>query len=200
MAIKGLEKPVAVFRITGRRRARRRFDVMTERGLTPLAGRDRELQLLRDCLVRVKGGRGQTVAIVVVRRTPPSCPSSRHDSDTLMTFRLCATCWSHGDRWRSARTEDHRPPQDAVPWGLHRCRGPFLDRCRKLVDVVLVKCTAERPREPVIRYGHPFDSLGDRVATGSLRRVLGQSKARSRLTRGGSSQRRPIILGRHRVG
>ena len=64
MAIKGLEKPVAVFRITGRRRARRRFDVMTERGLTPLAGRDRELQLLRDCLVRVKGGRGQTVAIV----------------------------------------------------------------------------------------------------------------------------------------
>jgi class 3 adenylate cyclase/tetratricopeptide (TPR) repeat protein len=64
MAIKGLEKPVAVFRITGRRRARRRFDVMAERGLTPLAGRDRELQLLRDCLVRVKGGRGQTVAIV----------------------------------------------------------------------------------------------------------------------------------------
>ena len=64
MAIKGLEKPVAVFRITGRRRARRRFDVMTERGLTPLVGRDRELQLLRDCLVRVKGGRGQTVAIV----------------------------------------------------------------------------------------------------------------------------------------
>jgi len=64
MPIKGRDEPVAVFRIMGRRRARRRFDVMAERGLTPLAGRDRELELLRDCLARTKGGHGQVVAIV----------------------------------------------------------------------------------------------------------------------------------------
>jgi class 3 adenylate cyclase/tetratricopeptide (TPR) repeat protein len=62
--IKGRGEPVAVFRITGRRRARRRFDVMAERGLTPLAGRDAELQLLHECLTRVKAGQGQVVTIV----------------------------------------------------------------------------------------------------------------------------------------
>ena len=64
MPIKGRGEPVAVFRITGRRRARRRFDVMAERGLTPLAGREGELQLLHDCLKRVKAGQGQAVTIV----------------------------------------------------------------------------------------------------------------------------------------
>ena len=64
MPIKGRGEPVSVFRITGRRRARRRFDVMAERGLTPLAGRDGELQLLHDCLTRAKAGQGQAVTIV----------------------------------------------------------------------------------------------------------------------------------------
>jgi class 3 adenylate cyclase/tetratricopeptide (TPR) repeat protein len=64
MSVKGREKPVAVFRIIGRRRARKRFDVMAERGLTPLAGRSRELELLRGCLARAKAGHGQSIAIV----------------------------------------------------------------------------------------------------------------------------------------
>jgi class 3 adenylate cyclase/tetratricopeptide (TPR) repeat protein len=62
--IRGRGEPVAIFRITGRRRARRRFDVVAERGLTPLAGRDGELQLLHDCLTRAKAGRGQVVSIM----------------------------------------------------------------------------------------------------------------------------------------
>jgi class 3 adenylate cyclase/tetratricopeptide (TPR) repeat protein len=64
MAVKGRDEPVAVFRITGRGAARTRFDVTTERGLTPLAGRARELELLRECFGRVKAGHGQTVSLV----------------------------------------------------------------------------------------------------------------------------------------
>ena len=64
MPIKGRDEAVPVFRILGRRRARKRFEVMAERGLTPLTGRRRELELLRDCLVRIKRGHGQAVAIV----------------------------------------------------------------------------------------------------------------------------------------
>jgi class 3 adenylate cyclase/tetratricopeptide (TPR) repeat protein len=64
MSIKGREEPVAVFRITGRGAARKRFDVMAERGLTPLAGRVRELELLGECFARVKAGHGQTVSLV----------------------------------------------------------------------------------------------------------------------------------------
>jgi class 3 adenylate cyclase/tetratricopeptide (TPR) repeat protein len=62
--VKGRSEPVSVFKVTGRRRGRTRLEVSAERGLTPLIGRERELGLLRDCLERVKAGRGQVVGIV----------------------------------------------------------------------------------------------------------------------------------------
>jgi len=62
--IKGLRKPVQVYRVLGRRRGRTRMEVSVERGLTELVGRDLELGLLHDCLTRAKAGRGQVVGIV----------------------------------------------------------------------------------------------------------------------------------------
>ena len=61
--IKGRDEAVAVFRVTGRRRARSRFDLSAERGLTQLTGRSRELETLRVCFERAKGGRGQTITL-----------------------------------------------------------------------------------------------------------------------------------------
>jgi tetratricopeptide (TPR) repeat protein len=43
---------------------RTRFDVSAERGLTPLAGRERELELLLDGFERCKAGRGQAFSIM----------------------------------------------------------------------------------------------------------------------------------------
>jgi len=43
---------------------RTRFDVSAERGLTPLVGRERELELLLDGFERVKAGKGQVFSIV----------------------------------------------------------------------------------------------------------------------------------------
>ncbi|MBI2204109.1 MAG: AAA family ATPase [Candidatus Rokubacteria bacterium] len=63
LSIKGRDEPVSAFRITGRLRARSRFDVSAQRGLTPLAGRSRELETLRIRLARAKNGLGQIVAI-----------------------------------------------------------------------------------------------------------------------------------------
>jgi class 3 adenylate cyclase/tetratricopeptide (TPR) repeat protein len=62
--VKGRATPVYVYEVTGRRRGRSRLDVSIERGLTPLVGRERELNLLHDCLTRVKAGRGQVVGLV----------------------------------------------------------------------------------------------------------------------------------------
>jgi tetratricopeptide (TPR) repeat protein len=61
--IKGKQAPVNVYRAIAPSTMRTRFDVSAERGLTPFAGRDRELELLLDGLERSKAGRGQAFSI-----------------------------------------------------------------------------------------------------------------------------------------
>jgi len=63
-AIKGKQVPVNVYRAIAPSTRRTRFDVSAERGLTPLAGRERELELLLDGLERSKAGRGQAFSII----------------------------------------------------------------------------------------------------------------------------------------
>jgi class 3 adenylate cyclase len=62
--IKGKEKPVQVYRVIAPSTRKTRFDVSTERGLTPLVGRERELELLLDGFDRAKEGRGQAFSII----------------------------------------------------------------------------------------------------------------------------------------
>jgi class 3 adenylate cyclase/tetratricopeptide (TPR) repeat protein len=62
--IKGRAQPVRVFSITGRRRRRSRLDVRIERGLSPLAGRREELEILAARWERARSGQGQVVGVV----------------------------------------------------------------------------------------------------------------------------------------
>ena len=62
--LKGLDRPIRAFAVTGQRSRRARFDVAVERGLTPLVGRARELASLRDDFDRAQSGRGQVVSVV----------------------------------------------------------------------------------------------------------------------------------------
>ena len=62
--VKGKKKAVNVYRVIASSNRMTRFDVNTERGLTPLAGRERELELLLDCFERSKGGSGQSISII----------------------------------------------------------------------------------------------------------------------------------------
>jgi class 3 adenylate cyclase/tetratricopeptide (TPR) repeat protein len=61
--IKGKQEPVNVYRAIAPSTRRTRFDVSAERGLTPFAGREREIELLLDGLERAKAGRGQAFSI-----------------------------------------------------------------------------------------------------------------------------------------
>ena len=63
-AIKGKQTPINVYRAIAPSTIRTRFDVSAERGLTPFAGRERELELLLDGLERSKAGRGQAFSIM----------------------------------------------------------------------------------------------------------------------------------------
>jgi class 3 adenylate cyclase len=62
-AVKGKREPVRVYRVIAPSTRRTRFDISAERGLTPLVGRERELELLLDGFRRAKGGRGQAFSI-----------------------------------------------------------------------------------------------------------------------------------------
>ena len=62
--VKGRKERVKVYRAIAPSTSRTRFDVSTERGLTPFIGRERELELLIDGLERSKAGRGQAISII----------------------------------------------------------------------------------------------------------------------------------------
>jgi class 3 adenylate cyclase len=62
--IKGKEEPVKVYQVIAPSTRRTKFDVSAERGLTPLVGRERELELLFDGFQRAKLGKGQAFSIV----------------------------------------------------------------------------------------------------------------------------------------
>ena len=62
--VKGKEELVKVYRVIAPSTRRTRFDISAERGLTPLVGRERELELLLDGFERVKAGKGQAFSIV----------------------------------------------------------------------------------------------------------------------------------------
>ncbi len=62
--VKGKEEPVKTYRVIGPSTRRTRFDVSAERGLTPIVGRERELDLLLDGFERARAGRGQAFSIM----------------------------------------------------------------------------------------------------------------------------------------
>ncbi|MEJ2587071.1 MAG: adenylate/guanylate cyclase domain-containing protein [Deltaproteobacteria bacterium] len=62
--IKGMEKPVTIYRVISPSTQKTRFDVSAMSGLSPFVGRRRELDLLLDGLNRVKSGHGQAFSIV----------------------------------------------------------------------------------------------------------------------------------------
>ena len=70
--IKGKEEPVIVYQVIATSSRRTRFDVNAERGLTPLVGRNRELEILLDGFEMVKSGRGQAFSIVAEAGTGKS--------------------------------------------------------------------------------------------------------------------------------
>ena len=62
--IKGKEKPLKVYQVIAPSSRRTRFEVTTEKGLSPFVGRERELGLLIEGFERAKEGWGQVVSIV----------------------------------------------------------------------------------------------------------------------------------------
>jgi tetratricopeptide (TPR) repeat protein len=64
MPVKGLDRPIDVYEMTGATSVRSRLHAAAARGLTRFVGRDAELEQLREALDRARAGRGQVVAVV----------------------------------------------------------------------------------------------------------------------------------------
>jgi len=62
--VKGKGEPVKAFMVIAPSARRTRFEVSAERGLTPLVGRERELEQLKDGFRQCKVGRGEAFSIV----------------------------------------------------------------------------------------------------------------------------------------
>jgi class 3 adenylate cyclase/tetratricopeptide (TPR) repeat protein len=63
LTLKGKGEPVTAYKPLREKAVRTRFEAATERGLTPLIGRERELAVLHDYFEQAKTGRGQVVFV-----------------------------------------------------------------------------------------------------------------------------------------
>ncbi len=61
--LSGLSQPISVYRVLRESSAQTRLDVAAVKGLTPLVGRAREVELLLDRWAQVRGGMGQVVTL-----------------------------------------------------------------------------------------------------------------------------------------
>jgi class 3 adenylate cyclase/tetratricopeptide (TPR) repeat protein len=64
LTVKGRSTPVRAFEVIADRAERRRIDVLADVGLTPLAGRERELAALREAFAEASARQGQVVFLV----------------------------------------------------------------------------------------------------------------------------------------
>jgi tetratricopeptide (TPR) repeat protein len=62
--VKGLAEPVEVFELVGVTALRRRLQAAVARGLSPFVGRQQEMAILQQALVRAGAGQGQVVALL----------------------------------------------------------------------------------------------------------------------------------------
>jgi class 3 adenylate cyclase/tetratricopeptide (TPR) repeat protein len=63
LSLKGKGEPITAYKALREKSIRTRFEAATERGLTPLIGRERELAVLQDYFEQSKTGRGQVVFV-----------------------------------------------------------------------------------------------------------------------------------------
>ncbi len=61
--LKGITTPLALYRVVAKGSAQSRFEVAVRSGLTPLVGREEEVNLLRKRWEQAKGGQGQAVTV-----------------------------------------------------------------------------------------------------------------------------------------
>jgi class 3 adenylate cyclase/tetratricopeptide (TPR) repeat protein len=96
--LKGKSEPVRAWAVKGEIRGRTRLEVSRERGLTPLAGRERELDRLQAAFDRAARGEGRAALLV----GEPGVGKSRllyellHRIEPAGPLELEATCVSHG--------------------------------------------------------------------------------------------------------
>jgi class 3 adenylate cyclase/pimeloyl-ACP methyl ester carboxylesterase len=116
VSVKGKALPVRPYRVEGARRVRSRLEAESERGLTPLVGREHELALLRDRFADAQAGHGQ-VALVYGE-------AGIGKSRLLLEFRRHAE--AAGARWILGR---------CVSYGHAIAHLPVLDFVRDLCGI-----------------------------------------------------------------
>ena len=99
--IRGLDHPVDVFELTGMLPVGRRWHARMARELTQFVGRDEEVALLHAAIARVRGGKGEMIAVV----GDPGTGKSRlvHEflrSEVLRTSSCLKRAPRHTDRMR----------------------------------------------------------------------------------------------------
>jgi len=127
--VKGKSEPVRAYAVTGELRGRTRLEISKDRGLTPLVGRARELEVLTAAWRRASAGQGATVLL----SGEPGVGKSRllheflHRLEGSGVLELETTCASYG------RLTPYRPILEVLRRYLDLTEGMSADEVRSRI-------------------------------------------------------------------
>jgi hypothetical protein len=141
--LRGVSEPVTVYRVFGESGATSRFDVTQPRGLTPLVGRESEVNLLQERWEQAKAGHGQVVLLTgeagigksrlvqILKEYVTHQPHVRWECRSLPYYQNTALypLYRVNDNTRQHCTdnaEGERPPSPSILATLRRCTGGKL--------------------------------------------------------------------------
>lgn len=182
LVVKGKVGPVTAWEVISARAPRSRFEVETERGLTPLVDRERELGLLAECFEKVKSGHGQVVFLA----GEPGIGKSR----LLFEFRRRLggdITWLEGHCMSFGRSIAYHPLIDVLKRNFKIEEGDDEGMVVEKIDRSILRLGEDlRPTLPYLRYLLSADPGDPAVLTmdpkqrravmfDALRRLLGRA-------------------------
>jgi|GEM_PF-976152 len=187
--VKGKSEPVLVYRVLGTGRSRSRFEARAEKGLTGFVGRERELEMLRDCFERAREGRGQALSIVAEAGLGKSrllYEFRKSLANEEVTF-LEGRCASYGqnspylpvidvlrDNFRIENEDGPKEVQEKVKRGLKQIDGSMDEKLPYLSELFSLENGFEalKAMDPEIKRRKTFETIRDLTLRGSQLRPL----------------------------
>jgi class 3 adenylate cyclase/pimeloyl-ACP methyl ester carboxylesterase len=192
VTVKGKTAPIRAYQVEVARSVRGRIEAVSETGLTPLVGRDRELALLQERFAEVQEGRGQVLLVfgeAGIGKSRLIAEFRRHAETSMGSRWLVGRCVSYG------QAISYLPVLDVVRELFGLADADPADEVRAKIDTGLNAMGGDLPRTaPFLRALLSLDPGDPSVTTMVPAQRHGRTTEAIRALVAHQSERGPVVV------